>query len=455
MIAFEVLADRCRTIFTLAYLRRSPIPVNGPGIGSATLLLGELVTIIIHGGAELGKRSTPRVEPQLGVLSVFSGIGGLDLGLEKAGFRTLACIENGEFARRSILQSPLKLPLLDQGDVTKVVESISPHHFGLRERELAVLAGGPPCQPFSKAAQWTSTGRQGADDQRAACFESFLDLAETFLPRAVLIENVQGFVQGRESALPQLASRLRRINEAHGTRYEPHCRIVNAADFGVPQRRYRAIVVAFRDGEAWKWPKPTHATNPVRAWDAIGHLRLKDDEYLPLRGKYKTLLPSIPEGANYLHFTERGRGRYNLFGYRTRYWSFLLKLAKNQPAWTIAASPGPATGPFHWDNRPLSLPELLRLQSFPAEWPVEGPRRERIRQIGNATPPLLAEVLGRSIAQQAFGLSCARGPALRISRRRNIPAARRARPLPTEWVARHGKYKAHAGEGAGPMPRTS
>ena len=86
-------------------------------------------------------------------------------------------------------------------------------------------------------------------------------------------------------------------------------------------------------------------------------------------GKWAGLLPTIPEGENYLFHTRLGGGR-PLFGYRTRYWSFLLKLAKDEPSWTLQAHPGPATGPFHWANRPLTVQEMLRLQSSqqPGEW---------------------------------------------------------------------------------------
>ena len=83
------------------------------------------------------------------------------------------------------------------------------------------------------------------------------------------------------------------------------------------------------------------------------------------------LLPTIPEGQNYLWHTERGGGE-PLFGWRRRYWSFLLKLAKDLPSWTIQAQPGPATGPFHWDNRRLSVREMARMQTFPDNVVIKG-----------------------------------------------------------------------------------
>ena len=162
-------------------------------------------------------------------------------------------------------------------------------------------------------------------------------------------------------------------------------RLLDAADYGIPQHRLRAVIVITRDGERFTWPRATNRYQPLCAWDAIG--TLVSDEPLPEPvGSWADLLPSIPEGQNYLWHTSRGGGR-PLFGYRTRFWSFLLKLAKDQPSWTLPVQPGPSTGPFHWDNRPLTITEMLRLQSFDADWLVDGLYRERVRQVGNATPP--------------------------------------------------------------------
>ena len=148
----------------------------------------------------------------------------------------------------------------------------------------------------------------------------------------------------------------------------------------MPQRRRRAIVLATRGLPDFKWPEPTHERKPVRDWDALADVEVLDP---PIAyGKWSGLLPTIPEGHNYLWHTPRGQGR-PLFGYRTRFWSFLLKLSKAQPSWTLPAQPGPSTGPFHWDSRPLTAQESLRLQTFPVEWYVSGQFRDQIRQIGN------------------------------------------------------------------------
>lgn len=380
------------------------------------------------------------------VLSAFSGIGGLDLGLHMAGFRTIAAIERDQDARASFSKNKFG-KLLDEPDIVKAARLLQPGSLGLRRRALAVLAGGPPCQPFSKAAQWHLNARQGLKDERAKPLHSFLDLVEKFLPRAVVVENVPGFVRGRTSALDVIGQAFESINDKHGTHYTVDYRTLNAADFGVPQRRSRALIVALRTKQNYQWPTPTHVGRWTRAYDALADV---PTHAVPVAaGEFADLLPSIPEGRNYLFHTAKGEG-VELFGDRTRYWSFLLKLAKDLPSWTLPASPGPSTGPFHWDNRPLSVREALRLQTFPHGWKVEGTRRSQVRQVGNATPPLLAEVLGRSLATQLYGDEWKTPPRLRIVRKRQVPSPAVAAEVPARFQERVGPKAAHPGPGRGP-----
>ena len=393
--------------------------------------------------------SLPSDGPTL--LSAFSGLGGLDLGFELAGFRVLGRIETDEAARKSLEFNWQKPRLIDPADINTLVASISPKHLGLKRRELSLLVGGPPCQPFSKAAQWSRTGAKGTDDPRADCIVAFFRLVEIFLPEVVVVENVPGFAFGARSAIPVVESVLEDINRRHHTRYTFTWTVINAADYGVPQRRYRALGIALRRPLSFDWPTPTHAGRPVRAYDALRDV--KNGPIIPTaRGKWApALLPAIPEGMNYQYLTARGGGR-SLFGYRTRYWSFLLKLAKAQPSWTIPASPGPSTGPFHWDNRPLSVKELLRLQSFPKRWRVWGKPRDQVRQIGNATPPLLAEKVAREIGSQLFGLIYSRRVNLHIARARIIPRPTPVSDVPQNYLELEGEHLAHPGPGLGPKP---
>ena len=384
-------------------------------------------------------------------LSAFSGIGGLDLGLEHAGFSIVGGIENDAAARRSLALNRPQLPYLKPHDINEVASDLLPRDLGVLEGELALLAAGPPCQPFSKAAQWSRTGARGLGDDRAGTLHGLLTLIERLLPHAILIENVPGFVKGNRSALPILEERLAAVNCRSGTRYRLACKVLNAAEFGVPQRRRRAIVIAFRSGADPIWPAATHHDRPVRAWDAL-HDVSPATPPVP-SGRFAGLLRSIPEGQNYQFFTERGEGP-SLFGYRCRYWSFLLKLAKVEPAWTVPANPGPATGPFHWESRPLAPEEILRLQTFPSSWRLNGTYREQVRQAGNATPPLLAEILGRSIATQLYGAKPHGDPMLAIARSEFVPPPTPPRPVAAEYVALAGHHDPHPGAGCGPSPRS-
>lgn len=386
-------------------------------------------------------------------ISAFSGLGGLDLGLSCAGFRSVLSIERDHAARRSLASNGLHSELSPIGDICELARSIRPRDVGLRQRELDLLAGGPPCQPFSKAAQWSHRGRSGLEDPRSDCLWAFLDLLDKFLPRALIIENVPGFVRGTTNAVPVIEQFLSEVNTRRKTRYALQSRVIDAADFGVPQKRSRAILVAFRDGSTFDWPEARFASHPVTAWDALWDVQL--DEVPQPSGRWADLLPSIPEGHNYLWHTPVGGGQ-PLFSYRSRYWSFLLKLSKAAPSWTISASPGPSTGPFHWDNRPLAPQEMLRLQSFPVDWQISGDHRTQVRQVGNATPPLLAEYFGRAIRKMLTGRSLRSDLALAIRRRVDTPPAARPRRVQGKYLQLRGDHPAHPGTGKGPgaMMRT-
>jgi DNA (cytosine-5)-methyltransferase 1 len=389
---------------------------------------------------------------RLTALSAFTGLGGLDLGLEAAGFRTVGCIEIDELARRSLKANRPEWPILEPSDVQIAAQSLRPGDLGLVEGDLGLLAGAPPCQPYSKAAMWNLKAWNGLEDHRATPLHGFLKLAETFLPAAILMENVPGFVRGRHSALEVIEQALTSINERRGTSYKLDHQILHADHYGVPQSRQRAILIALRDGTTPSWPAPTHLDAPCRTWDALHDL---DEELTPaprMTGKWADLLPSIPEGWNYLWHTNRGGGQ-PLFGYRTRYWSFLLKLAKAGSAWTIPAQPGPAIGPFHWDNRPLRTSEMLRLQTFPHSWIVEGDRREQVRQVGNATPPLLGELIGRTLVARTAGQQPPTPPTHGIVHAHPVPDPETPSDVPARYTHLIKEHPDHPGTGLGPNPR--
>jgi DNA (cytosine-5)-methyltransferase 1 len=279
-------------------------------------------------------------------------------------------------------------------------------------------------------------------------------------PRAFLLENVEGLkFGGKDEGLKLFLSAIEHINAEAKTTYRPVVITLNAADYGVPQTRTRVFIIGARDGKVFKAPPATHrdpldsASNPslepwMTAWDAIGQLEEQDDPDLRVTGKWGDLLPSIPEGMNYLWHTDRMGGE-NLFGWRRRYWNFLLKLAKDRPAWTIQAQPGPATGPFHWRSRRLSGEELARLQTFPVKVKICGGRGDVQRQIGNAVPSLLAEVLAREIRHQLLGRRL-RTPLRLLPRRAAfVPQPERLMPVPAKYMILKGDHAAHPGTGRG------
>jgi DNA (cytosine-5)-methyltransferase 1 len=169
---------------------------------------------------------------------------------------------------------------------------------------------------------------------------------------------------------------------------------------------------------------------------------------LKIGGKWGDLLPSIPEGENYLWHTNRGGGQ-PLFGWRTRYWSFLLKLAKRLPSWTVQAQPGAAIGPFHWNNRRLTFQELCRLQTFPDSLTLDCGRTEMQRMLGNAVPSLIAEILGREIRRQLLDAPMSGPLHLLPPRRKPVPPPVKEEPLPEKYHTYIGKHEAHPGTGKG------
>jgi DNA (cytosine-5)-methyltransferase 1 len=215
------------------------------------------------------------------------------------------------------------------------------------------------------------------------------------------LENVKGLTyKGHIDALEFLINRASRLG------YCCDWRVINAADYGVPQLRERCFVVGVLDGE-FSFPSPTHAKAPkkgqrkwVTAGAALNDLDTEEaaNEYgHAAGGRFRHLLDQIPPGENYLFLTaERGHPNPQ-FIYRSRYWSYLLKLSPDLPSWTIQAKRSNNMGPLHWRNRVLRIEEVKRLQTIPDEFVLVGDVNSRWRQVGNAVPPLLARQLGQAI----------------------------------------------------------
>lgn len=371
----------------------------------------------------------------------------MDIGLEAAGFRIAVAVENDSICCETLRANHRWKVLQEDLEVISASEILAAGK--VRKRCVDLVAAGPPCQPFSKSANWSPNGLRRLRDPRAAPIGKLIGLIDLALPRCVLIENVEGF---RRSGLRFLVEALRRINKIRGTKYRPRWTILNAADYGVPQTRRRFFLVAFRDGMTFEFPRPTHAGNHVTCWEAIGDLSRRKRSDLAPKGRWAALLPSIPEGKNYLWHTNRGGGK-SLFGWRTKYWSFLLKLAKNKPAWTIPAQPAQNAGPFHWSNRQLKTSEMLRLQTIPEDTHIAGSRAERHRQIGNAVPSLLAEVIGRALLGGLGHSKSSKPCKFSVERKKSHPKGERIRSPSKRYLHMIGKHEDHPGTGLGPAYR--
>jgi DNA (cytosine-5)-methyltransferase 1 len=389
-------------------------------------------------------------------LSVFTGAGGLDVGLETAGFSTALCVENNALARDTLAKNRPRWRCAEPGDIHDLEPEEVLRQAGVQREEVDLLAGGPPCQPWSKSGQWQSSAAAGWADPRASTIDAYIKLVEGVLPRVVLLENVNGLAS--PSNLTRLRARFTRINRRNSTRYVLSLLKLNAADYGIPQLRQRVFLIADRDGQTLTAPRPTHGEGcrePYRtAWDAIGHLdRRAVTNGLAATGYWAEFLSSIPEGCNYLAHAGRTADELGYFGWRTKFWSFLLKLAKDKPAWTIQAAPGPATGPFHWRNRRLSVAELAALQTFPPEYVFPTDYLVAHRQIGNAVPCALAELIGLEIRRQLFGERVRRKLRLIPKARDDRPRKHPTRPVSPKYSHLLGHHVPHAGNGRGPAPR--
>ncbi|WP_428670866.1 DNA cytosine methyltransferase [Reyranella sp.] len=402
---------------------------------------------------------------ELTAISLFTGAGGLDFGFEAAGFRTAVALEVDDRCCAT-LRHNRSWPIIER-DIAAVPTKELLDRAALQPGQADVLIGGPPCQPFSKSGFWATGDAKRLDDPRATTLEGYLRVLAEARPRAFLLENVEGLgFRGKDEGLQLIHARLAAINETHGTQYRATIAILNAADYGVPQLRRRIFVIGARDGTQFNFPAATHRPasediaaeadwtdarpRHLTAWDALHDLPEPNDPDVQLKGKWAELLPTIPEGNNYLWHTDRGGGE-PLFGWRRRYWSFLLKLAKDQPAWTIQAQPGPATGPFHWNNRRLTMREMARLQTFPDDVEILGTIADAQRQLGNAVPSHLAEMLARAIAWQLLGARDWPPPVkLAILPAKNGPLHPAVTlPLPSRFLALRGKHEAHPGTGKG------
>lgn len=338
-------------------------------------------------------------ENRIRTLSLFSGAGGLDIGFSDVGFEIVESVEIERTFCETLEINSGKGKQFEQSKVTCIdIREFSGTHLG----KIDFIIGGPPCQTFSAAGRRVN-GVLGTSDARGVLFREYVRLLQALSPVGFLFENVYGII-GAQGGKPWQEI----LDSFSDVGYKLYYRIVDAADYGVPQHRERLIIVGLKDG-AFKFPRPTHGPDSVDhhpfydARTAVAGVSIAgEDGTLSLGGRYAHLLDDIPPGLNYSFYTEEMGHPNPIFAWRSKFSDFLYKADPDAPVRTIKASGGAYTGPFHWENRAFSFCEIKRLQSFPDDYEISGNKQMAIKQIGNSVPPQLARMMAIAIRQQVF-----------------------------------------------------
>lgn len=340
--------------------------------------------------------------------SFFSGALGLDLGLEMAGWQCGFANEIDKVACQTIRLNRPDLNLFE-GDIRTLN---SAQLGGLKGLELIV--GGPPCQAFSTAGK-----RLGLNDERGNVFLHFLDIATELKPTMIVIENVRGLLSApllhrphsqrgfgfdplSESELPGGAF-AHVVATLKAASYQVSYGLYDVADFGIPQHRQRLLIFA-HISRVVPPMQPTHG-------ERLPHLTFKDvvsdltlrHQHSDLRDSQSEYVQMLRPGQNWRNLPEKLQRKalgnaFECSGGRT---GFLRRLAWDKPAPTLMTSPTmPATLLAHpVENRPLSVQEYARIQTFPDDWVFAGKLAQIYRQLGNAVPVLFGKVLGEHLVQ--------------------------------------------------------
>lgn len=327
-------------------------------------------------------------------IDLFSGCGGLSLGLKRAGFTVVAAVESDPFAAETYRLNHRRTKLYERDiralDVADIRRSLM-----LEKGELDLLAGCPPCQGFS-TLRTLNGGKDIAEPLNDLVF-SVLPFVEEFEPKAVMLENVPGLAS--DPRVEVLIGRLRQLG------YDAERKVLDASDYGVPQRRRRMILVAIKGHQAVFAPQ-SQRRRSVKA--AIGRLLPPGGGTDPFHDYQRTHSPEIlrlfkkipPDGGSrrHLELAEQLECHRRCDGFKDVYG----RMAWRKPAPTITGGCiNPSKGRFlHPEqHRSITLREASLLQGFPRSFRFSGNKgRYPVAQlIGNAFPPRFAEVHARAI----------------------------------------------------------
>lgn len=353
-------------------------------------------------------------------ISLFSGGMGLDIGLINAGIN----IKIGQDFEPSCVATMIKNGHRGiGGDIRKIdpedLLNLSDQKMG----EPFLIAGGPPCQPFSTAGK-----RLGINDPRGSLFMDFIRMIDYIRPRFFVMENVKGLISAKLKPLskeqlkifqddPEILAEGEPIldvilSEFSKLGYNTVFGILDAANYGVPQFRERFILIGSRDHENVFLPYPTHFQmhqDPNYRWrtlrDAIEDLENVESECATFSEERLNYLKMVPEGGNWRDLPESivkkaMGGAYESGGGKV---GFYRRLAYDQPSPTLVTSPVQKASMLCHPvlNRPLSVKEYARIQQFPDDWIFEGTIAAKYRQIGNAVPVGLGTEIGKAIMSVA------------------------------------------------------
>ena len=359
-------------------------------------------------------------------ISLFTGAFGLDLGLERADFSVTACVEKDLACFQTIIANrPHLKDKIFNTDINNVSARELLKVAGLKRGEAALVSGGPPCQPFSTVGR-----RASISSDEGRLFIKFLEIVWDIYPECFIFENVKGILSAAiqhkplsmrdkkgnnlvtEEALgsgwdfinKQFSEKLRKGKKGG---YNLEVWELNAADFGVPQNRRRVFIVGSRNGIMPQKPQGKFKCKPKTLRDTIGHLNGKNEipglDYYPYDSVRFEIFSKnlVKAGQNWTVLSENlqkkvmGNGWYATGG-RV---GFCRRLSWDLPSPTITTSPvGRATNLCHPDKpRPLNCVECALIQGFPKAWKFKGSLNQKYRQIGNAVPPMLGKVIGKTI----------------------------------------------------------